>query len=176
MNLSGNTMNNIQMRKMIKWVMAVSAIAIISCNHSNDQGVSDLYDSKEDLIFPKGEKIENGHFDGIAWLQTLVESDSTHHIAVGTVTFEPGSRTNWHLHPDGQILLALGGEGYYQEQGSPKKILRKGDVVKCPPNVPHWHSSSSDKAFIQIAITSRLKGHTEWIHAVSEEEYHASEM
>ena len=59
-------------------------------------------------------------------------------------TFEPGARTKWHLHPDGQIILALGGTGYHQEQGSPRKILRKGDVVTCFPNVPHWHGASAD--------------------------------
>ncbi len=106
------------------------------------------------------------------WLKVI----ALNHIAVGSVTFEPGARTKWHLHPDGQIILAIGGEGYYQETGQPKKILQKGDVVTCPPNIPHWHGASADKAFIQIAITSRLKGPTEWLHAVRDEEYHASEI
>ena len=160
-------MNNFQVRKMIMWVIAVSTIAFISCNNSNDQVKNGLNNSKEDQIFSKGEKTENGRFDGMAWLQTLVEGDSVNHIAVGSVTFEPGARTNWHLHPDGQIILALNGTGNYQKQGSPKKILRKGDVVTCPHDVPHWHGASSAEAFVQIAITSRLKGPTEWMHAVS---------
>jgi len=130
-------MNDIKMKKMILWVIAVSAIAVVSCNHSNDQVRSDLNKAEENLIFPKGERIENERLDGVAWLQTLVESDSTSHITVGSVTFEPGAPTNWHVHRDGQIILALGGTGYYQEQGSPKKILSKGDVVTCPPDVPH---------------------------------------
>jgi quercetin dioxygenase-like cupin family protein len=162
-------MNNIKMKKMIQLIIAVSAIAVVSCNNSNDQVKYDLRQAEENLIFPKGEKIENDRFEGVAWLQTLVESDSTNHIAVGSVTFEPGARTKWHLHPDGQIVLAIGGESHYQEQGSPKKILRKGDMVKCEPNVPHWHGASTDNVFIQIAITSRLKGPTEWLHAVSDE-------
>jgi aryl-alcohol dehydrogenase-like predicted oxidoreductase len=67
--------------------------------------------------------------------QMLMNADSLNSISVGNVTFEPGARSKWHLHPAGQILLVTGGVGYYQEKGSPKKILHKGDVVKCPPNV-----------------------------------------
>ena len=137
----------------------------------NDQGKSE-----ESLIFPKGTKLEDERFNGTAWLQSLVVSDSVNHIAVGSVTFEPGARTKWHLHPDGQIILALSGTGYYQEQGSPKLILRKGDVVTCPPDIPHWHGASANQEFLQIAITSRLKGPTKWLHAVSDEEYHADEI
>lgn len=126
----------------------------------------------EGLIFPKGDKINNQNFTGTAWLQQLVLSDSLNAAQVGSVTFEPGARTKWHFHPGGQILLVIDGVGYYQEKGSPKKILRKGDVVKCPPNVPHWHGASPDAAFIQVAITNALKGTTAvWLEAVTEEEY-----
>ncbi len=122
-------------------------------------------------VFPKGEKITNNNFKGTAWLQQLVTSDSSNNTQVGNVTFEPGARTNWHFHPGGQILLATGGIGYYQEKGSPKKILRKGDVIKCPPNVAHWHGASHDNEFIQIAITNTQKGPTVWLEPVTDEQY-----
>ena len=122
-------------------------------------------------MFPKGEKITNNNFYGTAWLQQLVESDSMNNTQVGNVTFEPGARTKWHLHPGGQILLATGGVGYYQEKGSPKRLLHKGDVVKCPPNVPHWHGASIDNEFIQIAITNTAKGATVWLQPVSDKDY-----
>jgi quercetin dioxygenase-like cupin family protein len=124
-----------------------------------------------DTIFPKGEKITNDNFIGTAWLQQLVTSDSTNSIQVGNVTFEPGARTKWHSHPGGQILLATSGLGYYQEKDSAKRLLRKGDVVKCPPNVPHWHGASIDTEFIQVAITNAANGATVWLHPVSDEEY-----
>lgn len=90
------------------------------------------------------------------------------------MTFEPGARARWRLLPDGQIIMAISGVGYYQEQDSPKIIPKKGDVVTCPPDVPHWHGASPDKEFIQIAIKSRLKGIVEWLDAVSDEQYLAS--
>lgn len=79
------------------------------------------------------------------------------------------------MHPSGQIILATGGVGYYQEKGSPKRILRKGDVVKCPANTPHWHGASADKEFIQIAITGREKGPTQWLEPVTDQEYLAGD-
>lgn len=127
--------------------------------------------TKENTIFPKGEKIENDNFNGVAWVSFLVRGDSTNQTSVGNVTFEPGARTNWHSHPAGQILLATSGVGYYQEQGSPKKILRKGDVVKCPPGLPHWHGASPDQEFVHIAITGREDGPTKWLDPVTDEEY-----
>lgn len=130
-------------------------------------------DSKQQtrLIFPQGKKITNNNFTGTAYLQTLVAADSLNSISVGNVTFEPGARSKWHSHPAGQILLVIDGVGYYQEKGQPKKILRKGDVIKCPPNIPHWHGASADTAFVQVAITGREKGETVWLNAVTDEEY-----
>lgn len=122
-------------------------------------------------IFPKGNKINNANFKGTAYLQTLMEADSLNPTSVGNVTFEAGARTRWHRHPGGQILLVTDGVGYYQEQGQPKKILRKGDVIKCPANLPHWHGASADTAFVQVAITNRHLGETVWLHEVTEEEY-----
>lgn len=122
-------------------------------------------------IFPKGEKITNGNFVGNAWLQQLITSDSVNTLQVGSVTFDPGARTKWHYHPGGQILLAIEGMGYYQEKGQPKKILHKGDVIKCSPNILHWHGASKDTAFVQIAITNNKNGPTIWLDPVSDSVY-----
>lgn len=122
-------------------------------------------------IFPKGNKITSDNFKGTAYLKTLMEADSVNPTSVGNVTFEAGARTKWHKHPGGQILLVTDGVGYYQEQGQAKKVLRKGDVIKCPSNVPHWHGASADTAFVQIAVTNRHLGETIWLHEVTEEEY-----
>lgn len=126
---------------------------------------------KQEMIFPQGEKITNDNFTGTAYLQMLMEADSINPTTVGNVTFEPGARTKWHLHPGGQILLVTDGVGYYQEKDQRKIILRKGDVVKCPANVPHWHGASADTGFVQVAITNRHLGATVWLHEVTDEEY-----
>lgn len=122
-------------------------------------------------LFPKGERITNNNFKGTVYLKMLMDADSLNPTTVGNVTFEAGSRTKWHVHPGGQILLVIDGVGYYQEKGQAKKILRRGDVVKCPANVPHWHGASADVPFVQVAVTNRHLGETVWLQEVTEEEY-----
>ncbi|MGN6616206.1 MAG: cupin domain-containing protein [Ilyomonas sp.] len=154
------------MKKISVISITIALLFASSCNPKSDNAKTG-----QDLIFPKGEKITNDNFTGSAWLNNLMIADSINHNALGSVSFEPGARTNWHSHPAGQIILVIEGEGYYQEEGSPKKILHKGDVVKCPPNVPHWHGASADKELIQVAITSRENGPTQWMKPVTHDEY-----
>lgn len=124
-----------------------------------------------DALFATGQKISNNNFTGTAYLHQMVMPDSTNQVQVGNVTFKPGARSNWHYHPGGQILLITGGTGYYQEKGSPKRIIRKGDVVNCPPNIPHWHGASANEEMIQIAITNTQKGAVVWLQPVTDTEY-----
>lgn len=123
------------------------------------------------LIFPQGEKITNNNFTGDAYLQMLTEADALNPTSIGNVTFQPGARTNWHSHPGGQIILATEGVGFYQEKGQSKKILRKGDVIKCAPNVIHWHGASAHQSFVQIAVTHTQNGAPVWLDPVSDEDY-----
>lgn len=146
------------------------ATTFLSCSITELKEEKEL-DKSASLIFPTGNKITNSNFTGTAYLQPLIGADSLNQTSVGNVTFEPGARTKWHVHPAGQIILATEGKGFYQEKGSAKIILRKGDVIKCPPNIPHWHGASSDSMFVQIAITGREKGEPIWLEAVSDDEY-----
>jgi len=130
------------------------------------------YSVQADTVFARGRKIDNGNFTGTAYLKMLVMEDKENPIAAGNVTFEPGARTKWHLHPAGQIILVTDGIGYYQEKGQPKKILYKGDVIKCPPNTAHWHGASENNYFVQIAVTSNENGTTVWLNPVTDQEYH----
>jgi quercetin dioxygenase-like cupin family protein len=160
-----------QIRSLIVAVLFCgAAIFLSSCTDMNRQETKG--ECLSNMIFTQGEKINSENFTGTAYLNMLIEADSLNSNSVGNVTFEAGARTRWHLHPAGQILLVTDGVGYYQEKGQSKKILRKGDVVKCPPDVPHWHGASADTAFVQIAVTSRHKGPTVWLESVTDEEYH----
>lgn len=152
-----------------KNIFLLLGLAMVSC-HNTDESVSTAT-SNANQIFPKGEQIMNANFTGVAYLYPMITADSLNPAQIGNVTFEPGARTNWHLHPGGQILLATDGVGYYQEKGQAKQILRKGDVVKCPPHVLHWHGASVDTAFVQVAITNTQAGATIWKEPVEEAVY-----
>lgn len=157
------------MKSQIFFILLFIVLAFLACNRKEE---SKSFGKEDAVIFPKGEKITNDNFTGTAYLQMLVNNDSINPTAIGNVTFEPGARTKWHSHPGGQIILATDGVGYYQEKGKPKKILRKGDVIKCLPNVIHWHGASVDTAFVQLAITNNDKGKVVWLEMVKDHEYH----
>ena len=123
-------------------------------------------------IFPKGEKAPADYFTGTAWVKILVLTDATLNCQVANVVFEPGARNNWHTHPGGQILIATGGIGYYQEKDKPVQLFSKGDVIKILPGVVHWHGASPDSEFTHIAINPNTqKGVVEWLERVTDEEY-----
>lgn len=153
-------------------IIAVMVLALTACNNaSKNEPVSTQ--AEKNLVFDRGDKIDSPNFTGDAWLNNLVTADDENQNAVGSVTFAPGARTSWHSHPAGQIILALDGIGYYQEKGKPVEIIRKGEVVKCPHNIPHWHGASPDSEFIQVAITGRENGPTVWLQPVTDEEYYS---
>jgi len=123
-------------------------------------------------IFPKGQKGQSENFTGNAYNTGLVDIYSTFTTAVGNVYFEPGARSNWHSHPAGQILIITDGIGYHQIEGQPIEIIKKGSVVKCPPNVRHWHGASADVGLQQLYIVPNTeKGIVNWQEAVTDEIY-----
>lgn len=124
------------------------------------------------FIFPKGEVGPPEHFSGKAWNIGIVANDSVYNTVVGNVYFEPGARSNWHKHPAGQILVITDGVGYHQIKGQPKQLLKKGDVVQCPPDVEHWHGASPESGMLQMYILPKTqKGIVTWLQKVTDEEY-----
>ena len=127
-----------------KLINAISALSIIATLISCDGGKPQTQQSESDFskaIFPRGEPGAATNFTGNAYNLALVANDSTYNTLVGNVFFEKSARSNWHVHPSGQILIVLEGEGYHQLEGQPKQTMRKGDVIKCPPKVKHWHGA-----------------------------------
>lgn len=157
------------MNNIIKIVIFFLIIFVFACNYKQ---IKTAKYQESELIFPKGDKITNSNFTGTAWLQMFVNNDSIYNASIGNVTFEPGARTNWHKHPGGQILLVTDGSGYYQEKGKPAQVIKKGDVVKIPPDTEHWHGASPDSGLTHIAISPNLqKGSVVWMKPVTNKEY-----
>lgn len=148
-------------------IALISLLTTFSMNVQSQNQPLDI-----NTIFPIGEQFQNENFVGAPWVKFLFAADSTFNISVGNVAFTPKTRSNWHYHPSGQILLALNGVGYYQERGKEMQILRAGDAVKCPPNVEHWHGASHDDWFVQLAITAEHpEGRVIWLEPVSDQAY-----
>jgi len=127
-------------------------------------------------IFEKGNKVTD-NFTGEAFLNTLIsDEDNIYDCTVYDVVFEPSTRNNWHSHSHGQILLCTDGAGFYQEKDKPARKLTKGDVVRIPPNVVHWHGAREDSSFTHIGITPhKTENICTWLSPVTDEEYNEAD-
>jgi len=155
--------------KMVVITTTFLALVSISCMKSTSKNKK----GKElQAIFPKGNLGSAENFTGNSWARALVPNDTTYNMVVGNVYFEPGARSNWHTHPAGQILIITDGIGYHQIKGQPRQTIKKGDVVKCPANVMHWHGASPETGMQQLYILPNTeKGLVTWLHKVTDEEY-----
>ena len=120
-------------------------------------------------------RASSDYFTGVVWVKTLVPANDQTDCVVSDVTFEPGARNNWHTHPNGQILVATAGTGYYQEQGKPIQLLHTGEAMNIAPDVVHWHGAMPDSRFTHIAINPNVSkgGAVIWLQPVTDEEYHS---
>ena len=124
----------------------------------------------------KGVPAPKEYFTGTVWVNMNINAEDGYNTMIGTVTFEPKGRTNWHTHTCGQLLFVTQGIGYYQERGKPIQVICEGDVVKIPKNVMHWHGASHNSSMTHIAIAPELdKDKTEWLQPVTDEQYNSSQ-
>ncbi len=138
---------------------------LASCNTKNNSTM------ETNQIFPKGQKATE-YFTGETHVQMLTVDGANFDAVSYNVTFAPGSRTDWHSHPGGQILYCLSGEGRYQEKGKEIQHLKVGDVVEIKPNIVHWHGAAPNSEFVHLGISTQVtKGPAEWLGPVTDKEY-----
>ena len=65
-------------------------------------------------------------------------------VMVNFVDFEPNTVAPVHWHDEEQITFVLEGEFEFEVAGD-KRIMRRGDAVVIPPNVPHGARSLDGK-------------------------------
>lgn len=148
-------------------------IALNACTNNKDQ--EKIKELNQVAIFKRGEELSSDIITGKAWHNKLVDEDATFTTAVGVEDFTPGSRNVWHSHPSGQIIIVLDGVGYHQIKGQPIQMVRKGDIIKCPPGVLHWHGASKDSSVTQLYILPNTeKGLASWSERVTDEQYNSA--
>ena len=126
--------------------------------------------TRSDSLQPK--KASADYFTGAVQVQELFPADDPSRTSGGKVTFEPAARSAWHTHSLGQILIVTDGTGWVQQWGGPIEEIRKGDVVRIPAGVKHWHGATPSTAMTHIAIQEQLNGKAvEWMEKVSDEQY-----
>ena len=126
------------------------------------------------ILFPIG--APNDGFAQYFIGQSYIAPVSGEQVGIFNVTFEPGCRNNWHIHHadkgGGQILICVGGRGYYQEWGKDAVEMKPGDCINIPVGVKHWHGAAPDSWFSHLAIeVPGENGSNEWLEPVDDTQY-----
>ena len=117
-------------------------------------------------------KASSEYFTGNVWQDPIIEADEPAKVRALRVSFEPGARTAWHIHPLGQTLHVISGVGLMGLRNETPQLIKAGDTVWIPPGEEHWHGASATNSMTHIAIQEALNGSVaEWLDKVSDGEY-----
>lgn len=155
------------------WAVFNLAKTVWTDNDLNSAAVSkDEY--AKTVMFPIGEPntAYSKYFIGQSYLAPV----SDEQVKIHNVTFEPKCRNNWHIHKaksgGGQMLIGVGGRGYYQEWGKEPVEIKEGTVIHIPAGVKHWHGAAPDSWFSHLAVElDGVETSNEWLEPVSDAVY-----
>jgi quercetin dioxygenase-like cupin family protein len=82
--------------------------------------------------------------------------------------FGKGSRSNWHTHTWGQLLMLEEGRGRTQVRGGPVIETLPGQPWWTAAGVEHWHGAAPDEDALQLTI---YEGSVKWLEPVTDQQY-----
>lgn len=153
---------------------ALKTVKDVMNEGEKENKLQSLNDFQKTIMFPVGNT--NDAYAKYFIGQSYIAPISTEQVKIYNVTFEPKCRNNWHIHKaksgGGQMLIAVGGRGYYQEWGKEPIEMKPGDVINIPANVKHWHGAAPDSWFSHLAVEiDGIETSNEWLEPVTDEEY-----
>ena len=89
-----------------------------------------------------------------ATMQRLLGAGEGEVVRLYRVSFDPGARTNWHVHDATQILFGLSGTCVVVDRDGTELRLAEGDVVIIDPGREHWHGAAPGTAGAHLAINT----------------------
>jgi 4-carboxymuconolactone decarboxylase len=127
-------------------------------------------------LYPAGSqqsfKGPEAYFTGDVQVEMLFPGNDTAHYSGAYVTFRPGARTAWHLHPAGQHMVVTAGVALTGTRDGKVIAFEEGETVWCPANVDHWHGATPDAPMTHLVITGSKDGENViWKEKVSDAEY-----
>ena len=106
---------------------------------------------------------DDPRFTGIS---TAIESKD---LSVARRRFEPGARSAWHTHDNGQLLYVEDGRMRTQKRGQTMKELGPGESDYTGPRVEHWHGAVPFTHLVQVNVG--FGGETRWLQKTTDDEY-----
>jgi quercetin dioxygenase-like cupin family protein len=150
--------------------MLVASVVYAGSEKTSKQGKGSqiIYRAESQKSFKGPEDL----FTGDVQVDMLFPRNETAHYSGAYVTFQPGARTAWHLHPAGQHMIVISGVGLTGTRDGKILTFKAGDTVWCPPDIDHWHGATPDAPMTHLVITGVLDGkNVIWKEKVTDEQY-----
>lgn len=149
-------------------------LAIAATAFSTDEASSQTVNAQ--IAYPEASqqsfKGPDPYFTGNVQVNMLFPANETAHYSGAYVTFQPGARTAWHLHPAGQHMIVT--DGVCRTGTRDGKIIEftAGETVWCPADTDHWHGATPDRAMTHLVITGAKDGeNVTWKEKVTDAQY-----
>ena len=161
------------MKKILLTLMAMvlvtpMAYGVSGTTSEQNKGIQTVFPAGSQGSFQGAEDL----FTGDVQVDMLFPSNDTAHYSGAYVTFQPGARTAWHLHPAGQHMVVTSGEGLTGTRDGKIVQIKSGDTVWCPPGIDHWHGATPDSAMTHLVLTGVLDGeNVVWKEKVTDKQY-----
>ncbi|QSX32356.1 cupin domain-containing protein [Shewanella avicenniae] len=156
--------------KLTSLLLTAGILASVSglANAAEPATAQMLYKSGTQGQFKGPEKL----FTGDVSVEMLFPANDTTAYSGAYVTFQPGARTAWHLHPAGQHMVITSGVALTGTRDGKIITAKAGDSVWCPPNLEHWHGATPDAPMTHLVITNSIDGkNVIWGDKVTDEQY-----
>ena len=112
------------------------------------------------------------NFTGSVHVDNMAAAEAPSRVTTASVTFSPGARTVWHIHPAGQTIIVTTGRGWVQRWGGPVDTVNPGDTVFFEAGEKHWHGAAASTGMTHIAVTEMVDGkNVDWLEPVSDAQY-----
>lgn len=153
----------------------VSAVLCAPMAQADAGGVGDGNIATQTLFKAAPHNVVTGSsdvFTGDVQVDQLFPANDTAHYSGAYVSFAPGARTAWHMHPAGQHIVVTKGVALSGTRDGQIIRAEAGDSLWCPPGVEHWHGATADAPMTHLVITGVLNGkNVVWKEHVTDAEY-----
>ncbi len=157
------------MKRTISFLLLLLlAVSVVYAASAVKPASQELYSSETKKSF----KGPDQWFTGDVTVEMLFPKNETARYSGAYVTFQPGARTAWHLHPAGQHMIVTDGIALTGTRDGKIIKFHEGESVWCPPDIDHWHGATPDAPMTHLVITGDLEGkNVIWKEKVTDEEY-----
>lgn len=161
-------MNNLVSIIIVLSLLASILYAVETTTPNSDNGKQTVYRAGTQKSFKGPEEI----FTGDVQVDMLFPPNETAHFSGAYVTFQPGARTAWHMHPAGQHMIVTSGVALTCTRDGKIVKFHTGDCIWCPPDIDHWHGATPEASMTHLVITGDLNGkNVIWKEKVTDEQY-----